>query len=229
MRTTTLLAFLASLTFACGDDPSDEGSGSDATAGPEPTSTTAGDDVADPDGSTSGGPAPGTSSGPEPGTSSGPGDTTDGGSTEGEPTTGDTTTGPAQEPPPTNSAELVPWLEAGEYLEWAAESGPHASAGPHGMVRTFMNDALIGSFEAGLAQHPEGAAAVKELYTAGGQPNGWAVMVKVQPDSAGGAGWYWYETLGGNVFADGTGEALCTGCHSGVGMVDFVLTPFPLQ
>ena len=62
----------------------------------------------------------------------------------------------------------------------------------------------------------------------GGTRLGWAVMVKVQADSAGGDGWYWYETFDGAVYADGTGEGLCTGCHSGGG-TDFFLSPFPLQ
>lgn len=228
MRTTTL-AFLASLALvACGDDSTDDAAGSETTAAvDDATSTSEAGDATDPDGGPSTG-DPGTSSGPgstgpDSGTTTTPDDTTAGD------TAGDSTTGAVEEPPPTNGAELLPWLEAGEYLRWAAESGVHPSAGPHGGgVRTFVNETLLGSLEAGLAAHPQGAAAVKELYTAGGQPNGWAVMVKVAPDSAAGVGWYWYELYGVDVYADGTGVGLCTDCHS-AGGVDFWLSPFPLQ
>lgn len=229
VRTPTPWAFLAALALvACGDDSTDPAAGSDTTTAMQgSTSTPEPGDTTDPDGGSSsegGSGDPSSSSGPGSSTTEGPAGTTE---SSGD-TTGDATTGAAEESPPTNSAELLPWLEAGEYLTWAAESEPHVSAGPHGTVRTFINGALLASFEAGLAAHPQGAASVKELYTAGGQPDGWAVMVKVQPDSAGGAGWYWYELLGGDVYADGTGVGLCTGCHGGGG-VDLVLTPFPLQ
>jgi hypothetical protein len=155
--------------------------------------------------------------------------TADDPSTDGpDPDAGSTDTEPPQSLPPTNGAELVPWLEAGEYLEWAAESGVHPSSGPHfGGVRTFVNDVLHASLEAGAASHPEGAAAVKELYGAGGTVLGWSVEVKVQADSAGGDGWYWYEGYQGDVYADGTGAGICTGCHGGGN--DYVLSPFPLQ
>lgn len=138
-------------------------------------------------------------------------------------------TGDAEQPlPPTNGAELLPWLAAGEYLTWTAESGVHPSSGPHGGgVRTFVNDVLFASLAAGSASHPEDAAAIKELYGDGGSVIGWAVEVKLQADSAGGDGWYWYEIFQDSVYADGTGEGICTGCHGGGN--DYVLTPFPLQ
>jgi hypothetical protein len=173
----------------------------------------------------------------DPSTTTTPDPTADSSTTQG-PTTGEDTTqgatadsgttGGQGSPPPTNGAELLPWLEAGEYLEWTAESGVHASTGPHfGGVRTFVNDALLGSLQAGAPAHPEGAAAVKELYGAGDRVGGWSVMVKVQADSAGGDGWYWSEIYQGNVYGEGTGDPSCTGCH-GAGN-DYVLTPFPLQ
>jgi hypothetical protein len=56
---------------------------------------------------------------------------------------------------------------------------------------------------------------------------GWSVMVKVQNDSAGGNGWYWYERFGDSTFANGTGEPGCTSCHA-LGN-DYVRAPFPLQ
>jgi hypothetical protein len=141
---------------------------------------------------------------------------------------GSSSGGGEQPRPPTNGAELVPWLAAGEYLDWQAESGVHPSNGPHfGGVRTFVNDVLHASLEAGATSHPQGSAAVKELYGAGGTVLGWSVTVKVQADSAGGDGWYWYEGYQDDVYADGTGDGSCTGCHGGGD--DYVLSPFPLQ
>lgn len=136
------------------------------------------------------------------------------------------TTGDADEPPPQGDAALRPWLANGSYLGWAAESGVHTSAGPHGMgVRTFVNDVLFASLSAGNADHPVGAAVVKELYD-GDAVGGWAVMRKLE-QGQGGDGWYWYEVVGDAIYADDTGVALCTGCH-GMGN-DYVRTPFPLQ
>ncbi|MBX3026621.1 hypothetical protein KF840_17075 [bacterium] len=131
-------------------------------------------------------------------------------------------------PPPSDPDGLLRWLQAGSYLDWAAESAPHPSAGPHGgRVRTFLNPELFASLDAGEAQHPAGAAAVKELYFNGDTVRGWAVMVKLQADSDRGRGWYWYETFGSGAPLEGVGLGTCTGCHS-AGR-DFVRIPFPLQ
>jgi len=130
--------------------------------------------------------------------------------------------------PPTEADALATWLAEGRYLAWAAESAPHPGAGPHfGVVRTFVNDALFDSLTAAQAQHPPGAAAVKELYGRSGDTVlGWAVMTKLQADSAAGQGWYWYEAFG--TFASGgVGLSICTGCHADGR--DFVRIPFPLQ
>jgi hypothetical protein len=138
------------------------------------------------------------------------------------------TVGAGNQTPPTGEDALIAWLQAGSYLTWPAESGPHASAGPHfGTVRAFVNDALFSSLSANDTQHPVGAAAVKELYgRTGSTVRGWAVMLKVQDDSDDGRGWYWYETFNGSG-GGGVGDPVCTGCHS-VGR-DFVRIPFPLQ
>ncbi len=137
-------------------------------------------------------------------------------------------TGAADSVPPTDGDALLAWLEAGEYLGWHAETAPHDSAGPHfGTVRTYVNQQLFDSLEAGDATHPVDAAAVKELYGSGDAVLGWAVEVKTQADSADGDGWYWYEKFNDQMFADGEGASLCTDCH--VGGADYVLTPFPLQ
>lgn len=137
------------------------------------------------------------------------------------------TGGSGSQLPPTDETALLAWLEAGSYLGWQAESGPHPGAGPHfGVVRAFVNDALFASLSAATA-HPAGAAAVKELYGRNGSTvRGWAVMLKIQADSNLGRGWYWYETFNGSG-GGGIGDPVCTGCHS-TGK-DFVRIPFPLQ
>lgn len=224
VRHATTLASLGLLLSACGNDPLPGDGSSTLDAGTAST---------DPDTETTGS-APTTSPGTSDG-STGPADDTDSTPTsdstgmDGESTTGDESSGgTVDQLPPTHGDELLPWLESGEYLGWTGESAMHPSAGPHfAGVWTYVNDALLGSLEAGEPPHPMGAAAVKELYDGAGVRQGWAVMVKVQADSAGGDGWYWYETFDGDVFADGTGAGICTGCHSGG--TDYVLTPFPLQ
>ncbi len=217
------LVFLSacSLLAACGDDPSTSSdSTSQASASETEPTTDATTDPTDPtEGPTTENP---TTDGP---TTEDPteGPTTENPTTDG-PTTDDPTGGDVL--PPTDSAELLLWLENGEYEWWPSDS-VHESTGPHfGEVQTFFNPALFDSFEADNAMHPTGAAAVKRLYGDGNQ-TGWSVMVKVQDDSDGGNGWYWYEYYNGNTYADGTGQSLCYGCHSGG--QDYILTPFPLQ
>ena len=131
------------------------------------------------------------------------------------------------EPPvPTSPDELLAWLQDGNYLGWPAESGRRPSTPAHGSeVRTFVNPTLFASLEARNATHPAGASAVKEIYRSGVRV-GWAVSVKAQANSAGGLGWYWYETFGGAPI-EGFGESVCTGCH--VAGRDFILIPFPLH
>jgi hypothetical protein len=206
-----LLLLLALFAPACGDDgaPGDSDDGTTAAA------TSTGDDTTS--------------------TAASSGATTDADPTADEPTTTSaitdaSTTGDEPALPPTDSAEqLEQWLAAGAYDSWPAESQIHASAGPHGgNVRTFVNAALAQSLADGDAMHPQGAASVKELYGDGtDEIVGYAVMVKLAPESANGDGWYWYERLDTTVYADGTGVKLCTGCHGGGS--DYVLTPYPLQ
>ena len=93
-------------------------------------------------------------------------------------------------------------------------------------MRTFIDDCLDASLAAGEAEHPVGAASVKELYGEGDQVLGHAVMIKVE-EGAGDQGWYWYESYNGQVFGDGVGAGICTGCHSAGD--DFFLSPYPLQ
>jgi hypothetical protein len=138
---------------------------------------------------------------------------------------------PSEIPPiPTTSRELLAWLQAGHYTTWASESAPHPSGGPHGgTVRTYLNDVVLASLQAGNPTHPAGSAIVKELYFSGSTVRNWAVEIKIQDDSAGGRGWYWWEGVG----LQGVGLSICTGCHGqnyrSFVSKDFVLTPFPLQ
>ncbi len=130
---------------------------------------------------------------------------------------------------PTEPAALLTWLEDGNYSGWPAESAVHASTGssPHGPVKIFINQALSDSLTANNTEHPEGVAAVKELYDADMvTPIGWSVYVKTQADSDGGNGWYWYDYQNGAVNMEGQGLGGCVGCHS-TG-VDYVTVPFPL-
>jgi hypothetical protein len=129
--------------------------------------------------------------------------------------------------PPTMNAELIAWLQAGRYRGWASE-GQHPGSGPHfGAVRTFVNDALLDSLDAGGETHGADAAAVKELFgSSGSTVRGWAVSVKVE-DGTTGNQWYWFEYYNGNVVASGIGNGICTGCHGGG--TDYVCTPYPLQ
>jgi hypothetical protein len=133
---------------------------------------------------------------------------------------------------PASGMELFPWLQAGNYMGFTAESAQHASTGPHGgNVRTFVNPILFDALSSGSTDFPIGASAVKELWGNGSKLLGWAVFVKTQAASAGGSGFYWYENYSttdpSSPVADGNGVGLCTGCHSNG--TDFFKSPFPLQ
>jgi len=138
----------------------------------------------------------------------------------------------ADETPPAEGGALYDWLAAGNYKDWVQESDKHQSKGPHPVtVIAYLNTLLDDSLAAGSTNHPEGAAAVKELFDDSGKLSGWAVSIKTQVDSDSGQGWYWYEMLGTNkdsrVVADGNGVGLCFGCHTPGS--DFVLIPHPLK
>jgi len=140
-----------------------------------------------------------------------------------------------------SSSELVPsdptalftYLQSKQYAGFAGESAIHLSTGPHGgSVRTYVNAALNASLAAKNAEHPKGAASVKELYAADNTTlEGWAVLVKTQDMSAAGQGYYWYEhfsvTDGSNPAFSGQGLGLCVNCHAPG--KDFFLSPYPLQ
>jgi hypothetical protein len=171
----------------------------------------------------------GSSGGSSGGASDGGSSTTDGATPDGGSTTGKCAD--AQAPVPSEPAAMNAWLQTRVYECWAGESGPHSSAGPHGNVRTFLNDVLDSSM-AGDGEHPAGSAAVKELYGSDASSvTGWAVSVKTEASSANGQGWYWYEVFstepGASAAFSSHGEPLCANCHAGG--KDFVLIPHPLQ
>lgn len=137
---------------------------------------------------------------------------------------------------PTDVDELFSYLKKGSYKRFATqESSPHPTRGPHTdlgwPVRVYLDPVIDASMAAGNASHPVGSSIVKEMYDDAGELQGWAVMVKTQDDSAGGKGWFWYETTNtidaSEVVAAGNGVQLCQGCHF-IGK-DFVLTTYPLQ
>lgn len=137
---------------------------------------------------------------------------------------------------PADAAGLFDYLKSGSYKSFRArESTTHPSAGPHTKVglpvRVFMNEKLDQSLQSGNAQHPEGAAVVKEMFTESGDLRGWAVAIKTDADSDEGKGWYWYEvkstTDNRRPVAAAKGVSLCTGCH--IAGQDFVLSQYPLQ
>lgn len=131
---------------------------------------------------------------------------------------------------PTTPDAMKAWLLAGRYPTWAKEGAPHPSAGPHASsVLTYVNAELDTSLASNAPEHPAGAAAVKEFLGPAGV-KGWAVAVKTQAASAGGEGWYWYETFSTAPAAhgiEGQGATICVSCHDSGR--DFVLTPYPLR
>jgi hypothetical protein len=142
---------------------------------------------------------------------------------------------------PQGAAAVERWLKAGEYLTWNCEPRVHASRSPspHGYNRICSND-IIADNALGEGPFALGAAAVKELYASADATElvGYAVYLKTQSDSAGGANWYWYERVpldsaaphdAEGVVADGLGDSgpakkICVGCHAAAGM-DSAHTP----
>jgi hypothetical protein len=147
--------------------------------------------------------------------------------------------------PPMGHAVLEAWLATGAYKTWTSEPAIHAqrSPSPHGFDRIYSNNVITAN-ATGTGVWPAGAAAVKELYTATTDttPVGYAVYLKTQADSAGGANWYWYERVplsssvphdDGGVVADGLGTpdsgtpfTICVNCHGAAGS-DGPHTPSP--
>jgi hypothetical protein len=139
--------------------------------------------------------------------------------------------------PPMGAAAVQAWLATGVYKSWHCEAAPHAARSPsiHLFDRICSND-IISANATGTGPWPEGAAAVKELYTAatvdGGVPGAYAVYLKTEPDSGAGANWYFYGPLtAGGSAVDGLGSsatvaAECVSCHMAAG-TDAAHTPSP--
>jgi hypothetical protein len=141
--------------------------------------------------------------------------------------------------PPMGAAAVTAWLATGVYKSWHCEAAPHLarSPSPHGYDRICSND-VIADNATGTGPWPEGAAAVKELYTTttgpldAGTPGGYAVYLKTEADSGMGANWYFYGALvAGGAAVDGLGSTTpvmeeCGSCHVAAGM-DAAHTPSP--
>jgi hypothetical protein len=144
--------------------------------------------------------------------------------------------------PPMGAANIEAWLATGQYKQWHCEPAVHAARGPSVHTpfdRVCSNDVLSAAAAAGgSAPWPSGAAEVKEIYMAMGDPTptgGYAVSLKTSPDSASGASWYYYERFDGALFADGFGTGICVDCHATASPTsmtsaiahDYVFTPVP--
>jgi hypothetical protein len=138
-----------------------------------------------------------------------------------------------QTPPTSGQSDMESWLAAASYKDWSCEPTIHESRSPspHGFNRICSNG-LISSAATGTGAWPKGSAAVKEIYASATAttPVGYAVYLKTEADSAGGANWYWYERLPGDgLVAEGNGDSgpaktLCVSCHVAAG-ADAAHTP----
>src|SRR5512139_317816 len=113
--------------------------------------------------------------------------------------------------PPQGHAALKAWLAGGAYKTWACEDAPHAARPPgaHGENRICSNAALSA---ATTGAFPAGAASVKEFWQ-DDRIRGFAVGRKlVEGDAA--SSWYWYESVGETIYADGPNAGVCVNCHA---------------
>jgi hypothetical protein len=120
--------------------------------------------------------------------------------------------------PPIRTPALLRWLAAGTYRStYTGEPAVHEST---------YSPVLTADLTPGTAPFDRGAAMVKELYFAGtDEIVGWSVMRKVRRRSAGGRGWFFFETFdGARALARGRGVGVCVGCHRDG--TDFLLSTF---
>lgn len=123
--------------------------------------------------------------------------------------------------PPSSATEMAVWLAAFESNGWAEDwvceedftekTDGAAAIHAHGANRVCNNQALAAASLSGSEELPVGAAAVKFV------ERGIYVEVKVDAESDGGNGWFWYAPNGE---VAGTGLAACTACHSAAGADD---------
>lgn len=138
---------------------------------------------------------------------------------------------------PLDEQALFKYLRSGRYRSFKAqESSTHPGRGPHteiGLpVKVFYNASLARSMKSGSSSHPSGATAIKEMYDASGELQGWAVMVKTGADTDDGRGWFWYEVTSATdstaIAAVGNGVPGCISCHARGG-TDLVRSGYPLK
>lgn len=136
---------------------------------------------------------------------------------------------------PVSESEVEALIASGDYNDWICETSARAMMGPssHGSVRVCSNRVLSTYVEDPNEQWLRGSAAMKEIYDSETDttPSGYSYYVKVDDESAGGTGWYWYERRGTTVTADGRGTGSdgsddCVGCHAGAGIdAEHITTP----
>jgi hypothetical protein len=125
-------------------------------------------------------------------------------------------------------AGLRTFVTSGAYRDWSAEPAVRDAirGSPHGKVRVYFNKASYDALKADAVPLPVGSMIVKDLFNADGATvYGYAVMVKTSETS-----WTWWEAFTSNFDSPasfGVDTPVCTGCHSGSGNKDQVLTPVP--
>jgi hypothetical protein len=130
---------------------------------------------------------------------------------------------------PSDDKALFAYLSSGKYksfkqLQLSALGGAAHEASA---LRVYYNAPLYQSLTTGTNfEHPAQAAAIAERYDNQGNVRGWVVSVKVNANSDGGQGWYWYavdSTVDASkLIASGLGLGLCSNCHAGG--ADYVLS-----
>ncbi|MEO0480971.1 MAG: hypothetical protein AAF196_15990 [Planctomycetota bacterium] len=145
----------------------------------------------------------------------------------------DTPSGVATEVPIERGA-LTRFLTTFAYREFVSEPEQHPGRGPHAAagspVRTWFSPSLAQAMEADEETFPVGAAAVKEMWSEGGELLGWAVEVKTDLGRGGGS-WFWFEMVGtdpatAEIYGGGNDVPGCVGCHTQG--TDWVISDLPL-
>lgn len=124
---------------------------------------------------------------------------------------------------PVGKTKLFTYLKSGAYKDFKyKENEMHPSVGPHTQlglpVQVYYNDTISASIKNGNTEHPVGSAIVKEMFSEDKILAGWAVMVKTEPKSDAGKGWFWYEVTSAtdedSLAAIGNGVPGCQSCHT---------------